>query len=238
MAHSTGHINAYGQGSRSLVFTEGFPTGAHHTGDTTHERDRSIEYRLRFSSEAELHPCLHIRNSCASLHVIVNSLCTSPNSFTDPTVCGLSIAHGTFQLEGTRSHRSQAKTDVPGSGANRSSSGQMQRATLTSAQRRTDCRRTRGRGPRHHFIYRIAQLPAAAAKTQTQEVSASIIRSWTIAIPGDNASMEFRSIGKLHRPLRARKYWYGSPCGFGLWVQAAAPLPIHPSTRPWAIVIR
>lgn len=129
---------------------KGFPTGAHHTRDTTHERDRSIECRLRCSSEAELQLHLHMRNSCTALHVMVNSLCTSLNSFTDPTLCGLSIAHGTFHLRGSvRTVHKQRLTSMKPV-VNLS---QARCATSTSAHR-ADCRRNRERGPRHHSIYR------------------------------------------------------------------------------------
>jgi hypothetical protein len=73
MAHFTGHINAFGQGSRSLVFTKGFPIGAHHVRDTTHERDQSIEHRLRCYSEAELQSLLHMRNFYTASRVMVNT---------------------------------------------------------------------------------------------------------------------------------------------------------------------
>lgn len=101
MAHFTGHIKAFGQGSRSLVLQRFFlQVRVTLEIQRTRETDQS-KYRLRCSSKAELQPRLYMRNSCIALHVMVNSLCTSLNSFTDPTVCGLSIPHVTFHLRGS-----------------------------------------------------------------------------------------------------------------------------------------
>ena len=133
------------------------------------------------------------------MHVMVNSLCTSLNSFTDPTVCGLSIAHGTFHLRGSvRAVHKQRLTDVHEPGVKRSTTDQTRCATSTSAQR-ADCRRNRGRGPPPLYL---PQLPASINP---------ILQAQILQVRSDR--IEHRNIhtrcvngipGKLHGSLRNR----------------------------------
>lgn len=89
-AHFTGHFDAYGQGSRSLVFTKDFLQVRHiRSRTTTHEETEQSNI-----ASAQQEGQLHMFPSCTThaLHVILSTLCRTLNSFTTPLIIACHIA--------------------------------------------------------------------------------------------------------------------------------------------------